>query len=841
MEMPIVGPSVIPVGMASDPDPSTLPPNLLRLAQNLRFSRNAPIVRQGCTLLNPSPVFKAGVLGAPDADFASAGGGPTLLGWLSNPTYGLYAVWRGGTAVTTRIYRLLGTYEWAEVTNVASRMSTNSRVGLEIVQAPGYTGINPAPALIVSPAGEDPRVVMLDFMTDPVAYIHSPITAPASPYQIPTPYSWVRLNAGIVGSVDSTAANFASAIGADKSIQLQRKTAGALADNIEVTWTLGETITSASSFTLLGQLLLICSDTTPNYVWDYIGKVEIWNGSYTTIWSDDSVDASPPFYIDLGPVNEGAALTGDPARNAYIIGFDCSRLGAIANITKIKFTCRINITPSAVATTKIVGILSSGMIDSESIYAASYLNQDSRSESISKVCEQKQGPSLKSLGAGDAWASIRWTPTTYLLSSFYIYVNASLTDNVTLYRSEREQSERAVTYGEYWQCGSVSVATSASSHRQYIHSNTEVNRVRKARDANHLCIPRGRVLCSANARLYVADDTDSNSQLYASMVNDPFSFATRPSVSGGRIVPTSATYRTFSGQIIGGIKRVSGEMLGADSILVFTSKGYYKLGNYDAETLMQAAHLGDKGALGQWSIDTFDGEVWWMDPEGNVRVSSGGLSAPSPSETMIEDRLASTDTSRATGISLRNRYALLYKRSNPARIMNWFKIPGGWTEDQYPFSIEGICSYTFGTTVGIMALSTGGFVRRLEDPSATNDGGTAISFDLWGRELHDSGWNGVGFSEIGVVTDPGAYTLATERWMFGALTVDSLAQGVIDLTDVTSSTAWRKDVVSGKSYVPIAEGYGCSPRLKGTVASGFRIREMVINVQPMGDRADAKR
>lgn len=480
-------------------------------------------------------------------------------------------------------------------------------------------------------------------------------------------------------------------------------------------------------------------------------------------------------------------------------------------------------------------IATSGQMDGRALFAVSYFNSGSRSEGVALEATSGSGKSLQSFGGRAAGGQYRWEPSLFRTSYLIEFPGsddlAGTPNYALIYRSDPYISQDGATlFTEYFYSGHKTLPTSEplGGNDKYVVSTADDDITRVAQNAGAMVTPSGNLFCSVNDRLFVSG-TSNPSELWVSGDRRPFVFRQVPTTDdSGNQSPTSATYRTFAGESVTALRRIQGDILGVDSILLWTNRGLYRLGGYDSRTILQAASLSEKGTLRAQTVCLYDGMVLYLDTEGQIRMSNGGLASQPMSLNRIDDQLSSGVLSGACAVAGFYHYRMFFQEEGASSVRvaaTWQQATGEWVLDRYPFDIGQVCLHDVSPSAIMYAAEPNGKLWRLEVPKQETEGGSKIPVRMDGPELSEGLWSPMVFKAMGIVMDGNVdATITTTRTVPLS---GSTYTGTIDLSvsALTTASAWRYDTLRSGTE----KCFSCIPKIEGALPGGRRIRALVVN------------
>lgn len=592
------------------------------------------------------------------------------------------------------------------------------------------------------------------------------------------------------------------------------------------------TVTGSTTFTL--------DETSPSTGTGTGGTVRLLE--WLTLYDATGIDSSL-LLTEMEPVTGASVGT----TTAYMATVTTDSYEGRTGWYGLRFTSS-NVAPTVDQTFEIFFAGTSGALDGAARYAVAYYRASSFTEGVAQLATAKDGVTFESFGGTEIGRYYRWTPGANYRTAFWLNYPGS--DDLTgapnwalIYRSDPYLADDGSTlFGGFYLATTDALPTSepTSGNDAYDVGGTP-DVTRTAKEVGHLTMPAGTLHATANDRLFVAG-TSSPTELWVSADRDPFSFRKVPLVDdSGNQLPTSATYRTFSGEKVTALLKLQGQVLGVDSVLVWTDRGLYRLGDYDSRTIMQAQRLGEKGTFRSPSVCAYDGAVWYLDTEGQARRSNGGLSAQAMSRLKVDDLLTAGTLTGAFAIVGYNGFRLFYQESGASDIrvcLVWREETGEWVIDRYPFALSGAVVHDVSPKRLMYVFGSAGKVWEIERAGQTTDAGTAIPIRLSAQEISQDGWAPLTFGTVGIVCDGSVNTtLATARYCPYDGTTTS---GTIDLTtgNLTTTSAWRFDVTNTGGIPGTPVNPSCIPTLTGDMPGAKRVRTLNIEVLPRSGGAD---
>lgn len=556
-----------------------------------------------------------------------------------------------------------------------------------------------------------------------------------------------------------------------------------------------------------------------------------WISVYDSETADDTLS-----FAELTP----SASSADPAvMAAFLTGEHEGRTGWAG----IRFTSAGVVPPDESQVFHILFLGTSGQLDGRAAFAVSYFNDSSKAEGVAEACTRTSGSTLGSFGGSTRSQAYKWEPSGFRTSYRITFPGSQqLTGNpryALIYRSDPFLADDdSVLFSDYFLSGpeahkSLPEFPGSNVVTDWITKN-ENDVTRRAKEVGTLGVPTGHLMTGVNDRLYVAG-TASPSELWISADKDPFSFRKVPAVDDdGNQNPLSATFRTFAGEKVTAMLRMQGDLLGVDTLLLWTDRGLYRLGGFDSRTLGQAARLSEKGTRNAATVAPYDGTVWYLDTEGQARRTNGGLAATAPSEQRVDDMLRTADLSQAGAAAGFGAFRLTFRPAGEETLNHclvWQERTQEWVLDRFPFEIAGLVMHEEDGKRLLFACEPDGKLWELERPGQTTENGATIPIRMDGPELSDGLWQPLAFGSIGLVSDRWVdTTLQTGRFIpFD----DSTTEGTLNLSteSLNSRSAWRWD--TAENGVPgTGICFSCVPFLQGSLPGGKRIRAMVIQATP---------
>jgi len=513
-------------------------------------------------------------------------------------------------------------------------------------------------------------------------------------------------------------------------------------------------------------------------------------------------------------------------------------------------------TPPFEITNALLGSFTTGSVDSQSLYAVSFGQTTSFAEGYAVPC-QKQTRNFNNGPQGFRGLLYSFDPPNGVHTAYWVYSDGisstGVRNSLFYYRADPETTNDGTTFlGQFYYLGnngSQATSSSLTSGTLNIKDDDTLSvsllTSRVAYDETHIQPPAGNVMTYVNDRLYisgVSTGTSTESQLWVSADRDPLDFArVVRSDDFGNLVSRSPTFRTFAGERVTGMSVLNTDILGVDTLLLWTDRRLYRLGGFSAIELSRASILGDKGCLFPNTITTYNNSAFFLDNEGQVRVTNGASISDPISYRNVASELANGTVAQATAFAGFQRYEIFYRSANTGtgndKGLLYDSDLGAWVRDGYAIDIRGAVAVDASPRRRMFVITEKGALYEWDKDGVTTDAGSNIATTLTTRILATN-WDRISFGRAGVVCDDvNSGTMATTRSFRGQnLPTGANSPGAVGSLslDSTTTTAWKNDTLSGGTGVPGATGYGGFVSYTATVPGGWKWYEANIQVQGTG-------
>lgn len=240
---------------------------------------------------------------------------------------------------------------------------------------------------------------------------------------------------------------------------------------------------------------------------------------------------------------------------------------------------------------------------------------------------------------------------------------------------------------------------------------------------------------------------------YAAAVSSalcPWHFEPIVRFADGQIDPLSPTVVQINGEKVVGLYTFSTGESGGDSVMMFTSQGVWIVSGMDAYQISRPTKISTHGCLSPKAIAGTIGQVFWLDS--SMQIRGYGAQNGILSYNQINGDLAAIPTGRAYWTSMAYRRDTLWLSYTPAggtsntqmyviRTMDP-SARGFWTWKSSKADVAGftiVLGLSGSEVVGpdmLIGCDKRGRIYWLEDPTATNDAGTAITAKWRSKSLN---------------------------------------------------------------------------------------------------------
>lgn len=483
----------------------------------------------------------------------------------------------------------------------------------------------------------------------------------------------------------------------------------------------------------------------------------------------------------------------------------------------------------------IIFVGTSGQIDGRARWAGSYYSSTTRQEGIATEANNAAGVTLQAVGGATFAQGFRWTPDvgTYRTAwQLAIADKSGITGSpnyALFYRSDPYlASDDSTQFAPYWLSYWVALSAPGLGFTNQWVTDPLLYQTRYAKEAGHLTLPTGSLMAFVNDRLFLAG-TSTPSAFWVSGWQDPFAFRLVPLVDDdGNQDQTSPTYRTYGGETVTALLRMQGDFYGVDTLYLWTNRGVYRMGGYDSRTLLQSATLSEKGTNRRQTVCAYDGTVWYLDTEGQVRSINGGLASDPRSMAKVDALLSAGTITSACAIVGYDAFRIFFQESGTASQLSclvWQQQTGEWVIDKFPFTVAGAVVHETSPRRIMYAFESDGKLWELEVPGQTTEDGAQIVVSLVSRELSLKMWEPASFGRAGVILSSVTNaTLGTSRYC------PNDASTTTGTYSFTGSAAWNYDVTASSGVPGTPVNPSCLITWSGGIPGGVFVRSLNIAV-----------
>jgi hypothetical protein len=354
---------------------------------------------------------------------------------------------------------------------------------------------------------------------------------------------------------------------------------------------------------------------------------------------------------------------------------------------------------------------------------------------------------------------------------------------------------------------------------------------------------------TANDRLLVGGLSSAQGELWISEDRNPFSFRKALRVDDfGEAEAASPVYRTFPGESVTALVRLSGVLSGVGAVMVMTDRATYRVNGFDAQSLSLASVLGNRGTLYPRTVCVYDNRVWFLDNEGQVRVVDGGSLSEPVTYGLVDDRLSQGVLTNACAYAAFDRFEVFYRGVDPATSAadspnreglffdGTLGDSQGWCLDRFSaFDVAGVLTVDSASGRKAYAFTETGDVWELERKDQASEGGLAIPFRIHCAELHEGMWRPQYWGRMGIVADAATSTLLTTELH---TPYDGVTTPGVFALGAATSEAFTWNHRGASDYAPVGvSGVSCQPKVYGALSGGKRIRSLVIETREGGQGA----
>lgn len=597
-------------------------------------------------------------------------------------------------------------------------------------------------------------------------------------------------------------------------------------------------------------------------IWDCI-KIEVSedNVTYYTIYDPTSITSSQ---------RSGPYYGSDDVTN--FIAFDTTHLTettltTLDQVRYFKFTLVVAPGTGSNITLDIYNLVASGNETGGREFKISWFNSGSRAESKGFYCGLDK---IKLPKTGDYGASLGGCTWPFEVGIGYSYKvgieNSSSaerdlgTDTVRIYVRDEGETEFSMWY-EYLQ-SSYSGSWSFTSGSEYTFGFLQIGDgpfaglvARKdpsqlAPDALSTIMPIASAMTFANGRAFLGDVTDGNNRsrgdVWISEYKNAFRFRRAVEfITETQADPRSATVLSFPGQQVRGFGKTPANVLGGDSIWIFTDSEGYVVDGFDAISLSRPVPIGKHGTPAGRSVAVKNSVIFWLDQERQIRVMAPGGVGDAPSRNTIEDKLAAIAVlGDVCSAYFQERYLLAYAPTGAntnTRLLGFSDRYGFFEFDEplpSPCRAQAMTVYNDAGSLKLFMQSTDGKIYWYGDTGATQDFGTTnLSPRLTTGDYHNEMWGQIGMTDVGVIMDDVASAAVTT--VRTAKPAGSTSTGTLDV-DVSTNQTWRWDSLASSPSLGRAgvRGAAISLDLQFSTPAGVKLYSIRAKVEGLEAGAD---
>ena len=875
-------PSGNPVrGMRSYPTPSGLPRGFWSQLTNVYFDNSALKVRDGASKLTPSvPVANASFRGA-------------WQGYLNGTAY-IIAAYRVGSY--TQVYSCnTTTFAWTELTgdgtgvNGAYAGNTRFPTDGDVVYAPSYNPQLGAEFLVVQNGVDYPRIYS-PATTEPGALvtIHQLVTVPNAPNALQVLLNWpVQVTLFSPGTFGITATGYKYLwleqgyyAAADSSVTVALKTGIGGAIPSALTWTSGPLNFASSKYVVF---LCRSGNAAVGATPAIIGTPLMWNQVQVCMSSNPAVLAPngttcqsvwSPVHSQYAPVYIPDIDPTDPYK--FAVAFPLSNVDVTqASITATKqfiFYLNDNIAgpitaPLSESDVTILAIYGDGSVPGTSVYGLSYAASGSGAESYGQLLTNLTTEvAILPVGSPYTGLSIPNSPLLYynpavdFQNTSAAQIQAGV-DTVGIYRMDPGEFNYDLV--AFYRTSTFTTGTPGSwsltnADAKLTYNDTTPTSGKNPTvlwpDAYQLPIPIGSTMVSSNSRLYVGGVAGSGSApnaVWISRFQNPFRFSKQVAfINASQPDLQSPTTVQFQGEVVQVVKKITGTLVGVDTVLCLTNTNGYLLEGSDVVSLSRPARVLDGvGCPYPRTVCTHIGTTYFVDNQNQVRSYKSGQ-AQRISRLKIDDKLNGYTLTESSMAVMLDRVYLSVRPPAIAQYTNQLVYDqplNEWLEHSLA-SGDGkqILSMDCLTPAVIYAFSDAGLIYQLERPGALSDDGHGIVVTLTTPALSNGMWMAVYGESVGMVADwPGITTSYDPTFAVTRTVRDPAGSQInncqIDLKSDTRSTkwVWEKAVDSnGNTIKPGAGGISIQVTLQGIMPATTNFYAIVMVFDPNPKQGD---
>lgn len=592
------------------------------------------------------------------------------------------------------------------------------------------------------------------------------------------------------------------------------------------------------------QLIIIFS-TAFYGIWNQIKitALDLTQAHEVTIWDPASSIISPVYLTDVDPLDV----------NAVMVGFDLTALSGSVNLgatncATLKFTWVSGVGPGTNQTCLIDMIALSGTIPGSPQYGIAWQNSESRAESYGQIVTNvTTGTLQKSNSSPNSGLKIPNSPLFFYRSQVTVQdLSASEisagSDTLRIYRQDFGEVQFTLADSIIVNPWNISTGwptslagTILTEEDATLSPDKDFSQILP--DADHVPIQIGNSMTVNGTRLYVGGVGPNVNEVWVSDSTSEVKFRDIVRFLAPNIVDqTSPARDAFTGEIVTALWQSPGQYVGVAPVFVFTNSSVWRLDGLNATALNRPTRVNLHGCPWAGTIAEHYGDIYWVDPEREVRSLNAGNMLPY-SKNKVDSLLINGDLTNASAAVMQDRYYLAYQPQGQTvnqKILFYEILMAEWGQDLPSVDAAGLLTIDNSTIRKIYLFNTTGLVYQTEVPGQTTDDGTAIPVVLTTPELHGGMWNTVSRKRVGVATDPASSTLTvTSTWQ----PATSGQDGTIDLSRATGSRSWiwENATKGGVVVGPGGNGLSVILSLSGNLPGGFNFYTMGVEFEILPD------
>jgi len=540
--------------------------------------------------------------------------------------------------------------------------------------------------------------------------------------------------------------------------------------------------------------------------------------------------------------------------------------------------------PAVQTSITMIGIGISGAIQAGASFGLTHYNEGSKAESRGRIARNAGGARLAVVGGASKFEHLRLPENPGLYYSYELRrarpevsntVNRGLSH--ALWYMKRYGSQEfnllAPSITGLWNSATSSWKEAGLKGQIAItYVQLDEAQLRTMPDAYHLPILPAGSMISAGNRLFLGDvgetvNATNRGDVWFSEEKQPFRFRRFVRFLDANVPDlTSPSRIAFSGETVQGFARVSGGVLGADGVLIFTDRSVWAVDGIDSFQLSRPRRVVPHGTKSPRSIAEHRDAVYWLDTEQQIRSLSTGFYGVSVGR--VEDKLRDIVPARikyVAGAIYRDRYYLGYSRNSFTDTSNLAMLIYDIKRDAWMMDVlaDGLSADVLigglagdkTRLIGFMKngrLWEGELTNFHRDYGTTASSGTLMELAIKTREYTDQFWRYVTIGQVGIVCDEVSSTdLRTRRFVRGGLATayppqwpDQSYIGNLRLYNADSplpTMVWNWDHnISGTYFdsnqpqIPGATGVGIYVHIDGSILGNTAIHSLMMKYEETG-------